>query len=286
MDFIDSFLTKIGQEFTDNLTLSIIDMVLTAALFYALFVFLKKYNATRLIKYVLIMIFAAIILSSPLLNLKIIGQLLSYSIILVAIFIIIIFPQEIRRSLYRIASPKDMQENFNTKFDCSDEEIKSTITSIVQSVQNMAKKNVGALVIVANDVVPAHILESGTSLDSKVSVQLLESIFNTKAPLHDGAVFIKGNRIMSAGCFLPLSQSFEIDKELGTRHRAAIGVTEAYNVFAIIVSEETGVISTAHKGEIIRYYDSVMLTDILEQIYGLKATADDKKKKKRAKFNG
>ena len=109
---------------------------------------------------------------------------------------------------------------------------------------------------------------------------LIECLFNTKAPLHDGAVFIRGNRIVAAGCFLPLSQNTTVDKELGTRHRAALGVTENYKVLTIIVSEETGVISAAMDGELTRYYDAAMLTDMLEQVYGLKATAEGKKKKK------
>ncbi len=286
MKYFKDFLSKIQTQLTDNLVVSIIDMVLVALFIYALFAFLKKNNASRLIKYIILIVLLSIVLSSEALGLKMTGKVLSYATVLITVFVIIIFPQEIRRSLYRISSPKEMQENFNTRFDCTDEEIKATINDIVQAVQNMAKKNVGALLIVATEIVPAHILESGTELDSKVSVQLLESIFNTKAPLHDGAVFIKGNRVLSAGCFLPLSQNYEIEKELGTRHRAAIGMTEAYNVFAIIVSEETGVISTAHKGEIVRYYDSVMLSDILYQIYGLKATAAPNKRKKRSRYNG
>ena len=154
----------------------------------------------------------------------------------------------------------------------SDEVLHAAIGDIVHAAQNMSKKNVGALIIISTKSMPEHILDSGTNLDAELSCALLESIFNTKAPLHDGAVFVRGNRIVAAGCFLPLSQSTTIDKELGTRHRAAIGVTENYNVTAIIVSEETGVISVAQRGEIERYYDSQMLTEKLEQVYGLKAT--------------
>ena len=112
---------------------------------------------------------------------------------------------------------------------------------------------------------------------------MLESIFNTKAPLHDGAVLVRGNRIMAAGCFLPLTQSLEVDKELGTRHRAAIGVSETNNVLTIIVSEETGVISVAYRGELKRYFDSEMLTDTLQEFYGLKAIAHSTKKGKHRK---
>lgn len=135
----------------------------------------------------------------------------------------------------------------------------------------------GALIVIAPKSVPTNIIRSGTELDSILSYQLLECIFNTKAPLHDGAAFVRGNKVVAAGCFLPLTQSLEVDKELGTRHRAAIGITETNSVMAIIVSEETGVISVALDGILTRYYDSEMLRNKLEEVYGLKALKNDKK---------
>ncbi len=193
------------------------------------------------------------------------------------------FPQELRRGLWKISSHKSDASTFSTHYDCSDEELHAAIDCIVRASQNMAKKNVGALIVIAPTTVPNHIIESGTALDSKLSSQLLECLFNTKAPLHDGAVFIRGNRIMAAGCFLPLTQSTSLDKELGTRHRAGIGITENLDVLTIIVSEETGVISVARGGELQRYYDAAMLTDTLEQVYGLKAADDVGKKGKKKK---
>ena len=141
----------------------------------------------------------------------------------------------------------------------------------------MAKKNTGALIVVAPVSVPSNIINSGTKLNSKLSYQLLECLFNTKAPLHDGAVFVRGDTIIAAGCFLPLTQNIDVDKELGTRHRAAIGITETNNVMAIIVSEETGVISVAIDGQLSMYYDSDMLRAKLEEVYGLKAVKEEKK---------
>ena len=105
-----------------------------------------------------------------------------------------------------------------------------------------------------------------------ISCGLLESIFNTRAPLHDGAVVVKGNKILAAGCFLPLSQEVNIAKELGTRHRAAIGITEENNdIFAIVVSEETGVISTVMSGKIKRYMTPDSLSEQIEQAFGISA---------------
>ena len=281
MNYIERFTENLKKAFTENLVVSILDIVFAAILLYLLFAFLKKNNSSRLIIYIVAALLVSAVLSSELLGFKLMDRVFEYTVIVCIMVLILMYPQEIRRSIHRLASSKDESDTFTTKYDCSDEELESAIAEIVRAVQNMAKKNVGALIIIAPDDVPEHILESGTALDSKLSCGLLESIFNTKAPLHDGAVFIRGNRIIAAGCFLPLSQNLNIDKELGTRHRAAIGVTESNKVTAIIVSEETGVISTAEDGEITRYYDSPMLTAKLEQIYGLKAVGQDKKKKKR-----
>jgi diadenylate cyclase len=134
----------------------------------------------------------------------------------------------------------------------------------------MSKKNTGALLVIVPDWISEQIIESGTIINAKVAGYLIESIFITKGPLHDGAVIIKGDRLISAGCFLPLTQDQNISKEFGTRHRAAIGVTENSNAISIICSEETGVISVARNGTLKSYYDGIMLQDTLEQAFGLK----------------
>ena len=146
------------------------------------------------------------------------------------------------------------EKSGKSEVDTTYEEMKTSANEIVRACQTMAKNNVGALIIICTNAVPPHILDTGTVLDAKVTCLLLESIFNTHAPLHDGAVVVKGNKILGAGCFLPLSQEVNISKELGTRHRAAIGITEENNdIFAIVVSEETGIISTVTGGKIKRY---------------------------------
>lgn len=275
------FLTNIYKKLTENAWspwACAIDIVLTALLIYGLIAFLKKNNAARLALYLIPVVIIGVVLSSDIVGLTIVGSILSYSILLVVVAVLLLFPQETRRGLLKLASPKDTHEQYTTDYDVSDELLHSAINDIVRAAQNMSKKNVGALIIISTQNMPEHIIDSGTTLDAVLSCALLESIFNTKAPLHDGAVFVRGNRIVAAGCFLPLSQSLSIDKELGTRHRAAIGVTENYNVMAIIVSEETGVISIAQHGELTRYFDSQMLTDKLEQVYGLRASAAGKRK--------
>ncbi|MDE7163893.1 MAG: diadenylate cyclase CdaA [Clostridiales bacterium] len=275
------FLTNIYNKMAAKPWACAIDIVLAALLIYGMIVFLKKNNAGKLIIFILVFIAASIVLSSGFMDLPLIGSIMKYGIILVAIVIVFVFPAETKRGLLKLASSRDMHEQYTTAYDVSDEELHSAINDIVRAAQNMSKKNVGALIIISTQNLPEHIIDSGTKLDAVLSCALLESIFNTKAPLHDGAVFVRGNRIVAAGCFLPLSQSNAIDKELGTRHRAGIGVSENYNVLTIIVSEETGVISIAQHGELTRYFDSQMLTDKLEQTYGLQATPQSTRKHRR-----
>lgn len=266
------FLQNIYDRMTEKPWACALDILLTALIIYAAIVFLQKNNARRLMLYLLPAAALGIVLSSDFVGLTVIGSILSYTLLLAVIIVILLFPSEMRRGLLKLASPKEAHDAYTTAYDVSDDELRAAINEIVRAAQNMSKKNVGALIVISTQNLPEHIIDSGTRLDAVLTCPLLESIFNTKAPLHDGAVFVNGNRIVAAGCFLPLSQSVNIDKELGTRHRAAIGVTENYNVMAIIASEETGVISVAQGGKLTRYFDSQMLTDKLEQVYGLAAS--------------
>lgn len=277
------FLDKIYNAIVNRPWAFALDIILTALLIYGLILFLKRNNAGRLVFVALAFVVLGIVLSSNVVGLTVFGSIMRYSMIIVIILAVFLFPAETRRGLLKIASPRETHEAYTTAYDVSDEELHAAINDIVRAAQNMSKKNVGALIIISNQNMPEHIVDSGTKLDAVLSCALLESIFNTKAPLHDGAVCVRGNRIVAAGCFLPLSQSNSIDKELGTRHRAGIGVSENYNVLTIIVSEETGVISIAQGGELMRYFDSQMLTDKLEQTYGLQATPESRRKRRRSK---
>ncbi|MCL2062500.1 MAG: diadenylate cyclase [Firmicutes bacterium] len=269
------FFQNILEQFTsgpERIVIGIVDVLLFSVLMFILFKFLKKNHAQRLILVIIPVLLVSVVLSSSALGFPIMGRIFPYTVLFAVLAVIILFPSEIRRGLWKISSPRELRETFNTAYNVSDEDIKDAIDEMVRAIINMAKKNIGALMIVAPEKLPTHILESGTSVDGKISSSLIETIFHVKTPLHDGAMCIFGNRIIAAGCFLPLSQNNALDKELGTRHRAALGITEIYNVFAVIVSEETGVISTARDGLLTRYYDSVMLTDAFMQVYGLKVT--------------
>ena len=183
-------------------------------------------------------------------------------------FFIVAFVVIYQADLKQIAA-KLTRSHDKSKDDYTDEDLRIAASEIVKACQTLSKNNVGALIIVAPTTIPNHILDSGTELDALVSSRLLESLFNTKAPLHDGAVVVKGNRTLSAGCFLSLTQDTTVSKELGTRHRAAIGITEESDVLAIVVSEETGVISVASHGKIKRYMTPDKLYEQLEITYGI-----------------
>ncbi len=187
-----------------------------------------------------------------------------YMLLLQGLFIVIIlslFATEVKREIWtKRADHKHESHGSNTDTNVCIEEI-------VRAVQNMSKNDVGAIIILSNNNLPTAILESGVYLNSTISAQLIESIFFPKTALHDGALVINGSKIQAAGCFLPLAQEVNLSKDLGSRHRAGIGLTETVNVMAIIVSEETGIISIAKGGKIVRYVDTTVLRETLKQYY-------------------
>ena len=151
----------------------------------------------------------------------------------------------------------------------TDEDIQNGIEEIVKACQTMSKARTGALILIVPNKIEDQIKSSGVEIGGKLSASLLVSIFNTKAPMHDGAVIVEGNKVVAAGCFLPLSQTQSISKDIGTRHRAAIGITEESDNVSIVVSEENGIISVAKKGILRRYITPERLSDILYDTYGV-----------------
>lgn len=175
--------------------------------------------------------------------------------------IVTLFSTEIKRTIW--------QRRFGESKhgDAGNFDADHAIDEIIKAVQNMSKNDIGALIILSGGNLPAGVLDSGVYLNADISEQLIESIFFPNSSLHDGAMILKGTRIQAAGCFLPLAQEFNLSKDLGSRHRAGIGLTETVNVTAIIVSEETGIISIANGGKIIRYVDTNVLRETLKKFY-------------------
>lgn len=240
-------------------------ILVLAVFYYRLFAFLKRNNAKSLIwLYALATVFfgAAIALSG------IPGEWLLLVPAVMLLATASVFAIEIKRDVWNGVSfirRSEGKKSVDARRDTV--KVERCITEIIKALQNMSKNNVGAIVVLAYGNVPDQIVESGVSLNGEISSQLIESVFFPKTPLHDGAMIIEGDRIVAAGCFLPLSQEHDLPKELGTRHRAGIGVTENINVTALIVSEETGIISIAREGKIRRYADTEMLKKELKRFY-------------------
>ncbi|MDE5755634.1 MAG: diadenylate cyclase [Clostridia bacterium] len=254
----------------------VIDILVTLAVAVMMFVFFSRRNSYRMA--VIVAVYAIIYLALLILNIyyglaKIAIDVLRFFNIFWIVAIVEVYRSDLKILMSKLARRQKVKLDYNT----TDEELLNSATEMVKACQNMAKNDVGALIIIAPTEIPPHILDTGTGLDATISSGLLESIFSTKGPLHDGAVVVLGNRIISAGCFLPLSQEVTLAKELGTRHRAAIGITEESDVFAIVVSEESGIISVVQGGTIKRYMTPEKLLEEIKVIYRISSQSTVKK---------
>lgn len=183
------------------------------------------------------------------------------------VIIIVLYSVELKRLIWartnmKLADVKHIGRSYD------EEKVEKCINEIIKALQNMSKNDTGAIIVLATDNVPSQIIDSGVKIDADISSALIESVFFPKTPLHDGAMIISDTKIVAAGCFLPLSQNMDkIPKDLGTRHRAGIGVTETIDVVSLIVSEETGIISIARAGRLSRYADFETLKKTLNKYY-------------------
>ena len=198
-------------------------------------------------------------------------------LLLLSLFFLLLFSVEIKRSIWnRVKRPAAASGDASAKNTAVSARADEYITNIVKAVQALSKSNTGALIVLSNGNLPKEIIDSGVALNANISNQLIEGIFIPKAPLHDGAMIIYGDKIQAAGCFLPLTQK-DFPKDYGTRHRAGIGVTEVADVSTIIVSEETGIVSVVKRGEISRYVDSESLRRFLKDYYWKEFSGGGKK---------
>lgn len=248
------------QEYPIKLVSLILDITIVVFLAYQLLRIVKDSRAWQLVKGIALLIVATAL--SELLNLKILNYLLSMIMDWGVILIIIIFQPEIRRALEQLGGT-----NRFTRFFGFDKDIitktKEDIYKIVIAVYELAKNRTGALIVIERDIQIKDIIATGIPMNSEVSPQLLVNIFVPNTPLHDGAVVISNNKIAAAACMLPLASDQDIAKELGTRHRAGIGISKESDSIAIIVSEETGKVSVAKDGTLIADVREDVLKKIL-----------------------
>lgn len=239
---------------------SVLDILAVSYIFYKSYMLIKETRAEQLLKG-LVLIFILIPISS-LLHLTMLNWILSKTITIGVLSFIIIFQPEIRRALEHLG-----RSAFNDKHILEDESIMAEVLEeITTAVENLSETNTGALIVIEQMTGLGEIINTGTKLDALVSSALLENIFVVNTPLHDGATIIRNNRIVSSGCFLPLTSNNDLNKKLGTRHRAAIGLSETSDALVIVVSEETGTISLAVNGSLTSNYDKHKLKNILIRI--------------------
>ncbi len=258
----------------------ILDLAIVIFLLYCFFKMVKGSRAWQLIKGIALLIIATWV--SGLLNLKILNWILTGIMNLGVIAIIVIFQPELRRALEQLGTNK------LTKFFGIDKDVstktKEDIYKVVIAATELAKTKTGALIVFERDIKIQDVAATGIPMNADVSPQLLVNIFEPKTPLHDGAVVIAGNKIVSAACVLPLADDKDIAKELGTRHRAAIGISKESDSIVVIVSEETGKISVAKDGTLIAdVREDVLKKILISNIVTKRFTVEKKERKNKLK---
>ena len=273
-DNIVAYIKSLQENPLELVTL-IIDLAIVIFLLYCFFKVVKGSGAWQLIKGIVPLIVATWV--SGLFNLKILNWILTGIMNLGVIAIIVIFQPELRRALEQLGTNK------LTKFFGIDKDIstktKEDIYKIVIAATELSKTKTGALIVIERDIKIQDIIAGGIPMNADVSPQLLVNIFEPKTPLHDGAVVISGNKIAAAACVLPLADDKDIAKELGTRHRAAIGISKESDSIVVVVSEETGKISVAKDGTLIADVREDVLKKILISNVVTKRFATEKKER-------
>ena len=244
----------------------VIEIIIIAVVLYNILLWIMNTKAWALLKGIIVVALFAVV--AYLLNLKTILWIAGKTISVGIIALVIIFQPELRRALEQLGRKRFMLRFFNFG-DNSDKDERfsvKTADEIVDACYKMGAVKTGALIVIEQDIVLEEYIKTGIPVDGIVTSQLLINIFEHNTPLHDGAVIIRGNRVVAATCYLPLTDNVNLSKALGTRHRAGVGISEATDSLTIIVSEETGKESVAFGGELIHDIDSDSLKNKLEYI--------------------
>ena len=240
----------------------VIDILVVAFIIYKIIGFIRETRAQQLVKGVLVLLIAFFL--SDLLKLYTLNWILRGTMTMGIIAIVIVFQPELRRGLEYVGRSKIMKSTFS---NVDKSKAKEITDEFVKAVDTFSSDRTGALIVIEKQVSLNDIAESGTIVDADISAELLGNIFYEGAPLHDGAVIIRGDRVYAAGCVLPLTANKDLNKNLGTRHRAGIGITENSDAISLIVSEETGVISVAEGGKLRRFLDTKSIEKMLLNMY-------------------
>ena len=255
MDYIKALIGSFGL-------FDALDVAIVAFAIYHILSFVRETRAEQLGKGILVVLVAKVLAEA--LELYTINWILGYIIDMGAIALVIIFQPELRRALEYLGRNKFLPQK-QGKVDKTG--VHSLISTLVETADAFSKDRVGALMILERQTSLTDIAETGTYLNADVSKELLGNVFYEGAPLHDGAVIIRNGRLLSAGCVLPLTQNQNLSKDLGTRHRAGIGVTEVSDAISLIVSEESGIISIAVDGRLSRFLELKSVERTLTKLY-------------------
>ncbi len=237
----------------------ILDILIMAYIFYRLILIIRGTRAEQLVKGLIVLLLAMIISDQAGLDTLhwTLRQLLPVGLIAIPI----VFQPELRRALEHLGRGKIFKTPY---WNWSAQDFDNMLDELIKAIQVLVKKRIGSLIVLERSTGLKEYIDTGISVNGVVTAELLINIFFPRSPLHDGAVIIQGNEIVAAGCYLPMTEDPNLGKELGTRHRAGIGITENSDALAIIISEETGIISVADDGVLTRYLDEKKLRALLK----------------------
>ena len=261
-DISGQFSAIIWNIFNRPRLVDIVDiLLLTAAIYYAL-THVRHTRVSQTIKGIAILLLATWL--SDAIGMRTVHAVLSWLINAGPVLLIVLFSQEIRRILEELGQSSVLDGTARLRQTDNSEMI---IDELVLALEHMSRRRVGALIVFERKILLNDVIATGTHVDGAISQPLIENIFEPNTPLHDGAVIIRGDRVMSAACLLHLSDSTGVGRDLGTRHRAGLGITEVSDATVFIVSEETGIVSMAEGGRLVRHLDEASMRRILHGIY-------------------
>ncbi|MEG0766281.1 MAG: diadenylate cyclase CdaA, partial [Clostridia bacterium] len=243
--------------------IDILDILIVAYLVYKLLMLTRETRASQVLKGMGVLLVMSWV--SEVLGFKALNWILKLVVNSGAVVVVVLFQPELRKALEQIGRA-NLLDRVRTTDEVRDQV--HVVDELITSLMNLSRRRVGALIVMEQKTGLKDVIESGTRIDAIISSQLIENIFEPNTPLHDGAVIIRGDRIEAAACFLQLSEDTGVSRELGTRHRAALGISETTDSVTLIVSEETGIISMARAGRLTRHLDARSLSQILLPLYG------------------
>ena len=242
---------------------NILDIGIIAVIIYELIKLMIRTRSSAVLKGVLILLAFAWL--TDILQLSVVSWALQQFLNIGVVVLVILFQPELRQALEKLGRSSLISSSPSPASEVDTEKV---VNELVTAMTDMARKRIGALIVVERKTGLREFADTGTTVNADISAPLVENIFEPNTPLHDGAMIIREGRILAAACILQLSNDPDISRELGTRHRAAIGITETTDAVALVVSEETGVISIAREGRISRYVDAKTLSQILSELFG------------------